>query len=276
MNSFFVLSLFGRSAGPFLVPVDILSAAARGRGQGRPSGRRVSRLALDAGKRGRTVDATAKTGRPLRQVCASVCSVAILTGVSLGAPAIAQPQTGPADDGRTRGGEIARAVSEAAVRFGLPEAWIYAVMRQESGGRVDARSPKGAMGLLQLMPSTWRELTLELSLGDDPFDVRANVLAGSAYLRRMYDRFGAPGFLGAYNAGPQRYAGHLSGAQTLPLETQIYIQRLAPLLDSPQISVRPIIDVERHAPSLFVARTVPGNALPPGLQGHEGGGGLWP
>ncbi len=225
-----ILSLFGRFAGPFLVPVKTTSAAARGRGQGRPSGRRVSRLVLDAGKPGRTLVATKTTGKTARAARASVASIAALSLLASATSTIARQAESPLASAAQPVPSIAPAVSEAARRFRLPEAWIYAVMRQESGGRPDAVSLKGAMGLLQLMPATWRELTLELDLGDNPYDVRANVLAGSAYLRRMYDRFGSPGFLAAYNAGPERYARHLAGVQSLPLETRLYVQRLAPLV----------------------------------------------
>uniref|UniRef100_B0T8N5 Lytic transglycosylase catalytic n=1 Tax=Caulobacter sp. (strain K31) TaxID=366602 RepID=B0T8N5_CAUSK len=247
-----ILSLFGRFAGPFLVPVEILSAAGRGRGQGRPPGRRVSRLALDAAKSDRTLIATRATVKTPRARRASVARIAVFSLLASGLPAAAAAQTDiPLSVRPDSGLTVAQAVSEAASRFGLPEAWIYAVMRQESGGRVDAVSAKGAMGLLQLMPATWRELTLELGLGNDPYDVRANVLAGSAYLRRMYDRFGSPGFLAAYNSGPQRYADHLAGTQSLPLETRIYVQRVAPLLSgaSPHQAA---LAVDPRASGLFV------------------------
>ncbi|WP_426031305.1 lytic transglycosylase domain-containing protein [Caulobacter sp. DWP3-1-3b2] len=270
------LSLFGRFAGPFLVPVEILSAVVRGWGQGGPRGRRVSRLALDAGKHGRTIDATAKNARPLRGTCAVVALGALLGGFALEAPAFAQSAEGFPNGLAEARSEIAQSVSESALRFGLPETWIYAVMRQESGGRPDARSPKGAMGLLQVMPATWREMSLELGLGDDPFDVRANVLAGSAYLRRMYDRFGAPGLLGAYNAGPQRYANYLAGTQPLPRETQIYIQRVAPLLEQPLPLTRPIANVDPRAAGLFVAPSAKGDSSIKGQADRAGTGGLWP
>lgn len=246
-----ILSLFGRFAGPFLVPVEILSVVGRGRGQGRPVGRRVSRLALDAAKSGRTLIATRATVKTPRARRASAVWIAVFSLLASGLPAAAAQTDTPLSVQTDSGPTIAQAVSEAASRFGLPEAWIYAVMRQESGGRVDAVSAKGAMGLLQLMPATWRELTLELGLGSDPYDVRANVLAGSAYLRRMYDRFGSPGFLAAYNAGPQRYSDHLAGSQPLPSETRIYVQRVAPLLSgaSPHQAA---LAVDPRASGLFV------------------------
>jgi soluble lytic murein transglycosylase-like protein len=117
---------------------------------------------------------------------------------------------------------------EAAQRFGIPAAWIERVMHAESGGETRLRgrlirSPKGAMGLMQLMPGTWAEMRAAHGLGDDPFDPRDNILAGAAYLRRMYDRFGYPGMFAAYNAGPGRYAAYLAGEQRLPGETIDYL-----------------------------------------------------
>ena len=93
-------------------------------------------------------------------------------------------------------------IAEASRRFGVPEGWIRAVMRVESRGDVRAISPAGAMGLMQVMPDTWTDLRLRHSLGSDPFSPRDNILAGAAYLREMHDRYGSPGFLAAYNAGP--------------------------------------------------------------------------
>jgi D-alanyl-D-alanine carboxypeptidase len=121
-------------------------------------------------------------------------------------------------------------VDEAARRFGLPAHWIRAVMRQESGGQQQAVSPVGAMGLMQLMPQTYAGLRDRYGLGGDPFEPRDNIMAGTAYLREMYDRFGAPGFLAAYNAGPQRVDDYLASGESLPEETTNYLLALAPQL----------------------------------------------
>lgn len=120
----------------------------------------------------------------------------------------------------------ARAVAEAARLTDLPPGWIEAVIAAESGGDPRALSPAGARGLMQLMPGTWRMLRARLGLGDDPYDVRDNVVAGAAYLRELHDRFGAPGFLAAYNAGPARYAAYLEGGLALPAQTRAYVARL--------------------------------------------------
>ncbi len=122
-------------------------------------------------------------------------------------------------------------IAEAAARFGVPEAWIRRVMRAESGGRTALGgrpivSRAGAMGLMQLMPGTWREIRSRYGLGADPHAPRDNILAGTAYLRAMYDRFGYPGLFAAYNAGPHRYAQHLAGRR-LPQETIAYVAQVA-------------------------------------------------
>lgn len=123
-------------------------------------------------------------------------------------------------------------IEEASGRFGIPEAWIRRVMRAESGGRTTLAgrpivSHAGAMGLMQLMPGTWSEMRAELGLGRDPHHPRDNILAGTAYLRRMYDRFGYPGLFAAYNAGPARYARHLQTGRRLPAETIAYVANVA-------------------------------------------------
>jgi Transglycosylase SLT domain len=127
---------------------------------------------------------------------------------------------------------IADHVRDASLRFGIPEQWIWAVMRVESAGRVDATSHAGAMGLMQVMPGTWANLTARHSLGGNAYDPRANIMAGAAYLRDMHDRYGSPGFLAAYNAGPGRYEQYLRGARGLPTETQNYVAKLAPMIGS--------------------------------------------
>lgn len=121
-------------------------------------------------------------------------------------------------------------VTEAAIRANIPPAWITAVMRAESQGDASAVSPKGAMGLMQIMPDTWRELRATLKLGADPYDPHDNITAGATYLRGLHDRYGDAGFLAAYNAGPGRYEQFLTSGKTLPDETQKYVARVNRLL----------------------------------------------
>lgn len=128
--------------------------------------------------------------------------------------------------------DIASHVAEAAQRFGLPETWIYAVLRTESAGRVGAVSPAGAMGLMQLMPGTWARQRTRFGLDADPFDPRDNIMAGTSYLRELYDSYGASGFLAAYNAGPGRYEDWRDRGRPLPAETRAYVAKIAPMLQS--------------------------------------------
>jgi len=166
----------------------------------------------------------------------------LLSGLLIAGPftGVALAQNAP--DARSQQAHpIADHIAEAARRFGVPVAWIRAVMGAESAGDVRAVSRKGAMGLMQIMPDTWSELRARYCLGRDPFDPRDNILAGAAYLREMHDRYGSPGFLAAYNAGPQRYDEYLAGIRALPAETRAYVAMLAPLVgDEPLASVTPI------------------------------------
>ncbi|WP_234886631.1 lytic transglycosylase domain-containing protein [Sinorhizobium saheli] len=123
-------------------------------------------------------------------------------------------------------------VAQAAKRFAIPERWIRAVMRVESSNDPSAVSPKGAMGLMQVMPATWAELRARHRLGDDAFDPRDNILAGAAYLAELHDLYGSPGFLAAYNAGPGRYEKHLVTGNPLPRETVDYLAKLVPMIDA--------------------------------------------
>ncbi len=126
-------------------------------------------------------------------------------------------------------------IKEASARFDVPDRWIREVMRQESGGTLYRNgrlitSGAGAMGLMQVMPATYDELRERYNLGPDPFDPHENILAGTAYLREMYDIYGSPGFLAAYNAGPNRLDDYLSNNRTLPDETRKYVASIGPRL----------------------------------------------
>lgn len=123
-------------------------------------------------------------------------------------------------------------VAEAAKRFAIPERWIRSVMAVESVNDPAALSPKGAIGLMQVMPATWDELRARHSLGSDPWQPRDNILAGAAYLREMHDRYGSvAAMLAAYNAGPARYDAHLATGRALPAETIDYVAKITPMID---------------------------------------------
>ena len=126
-------------------------------------------------------------------------------------------------------------IAEASTRFAVPVSWIRAVMQIESAGDGRATSPRGALGLMQLMPATWIDLSARYGPGLDPFDPRDNILAGAAYLKEMYKRFGLAGFLAAYHAGPSRYEQHLATGQPLPPDTVTYVAAVTPLLGKQQV-----------------------------------------
>jgi membrane-bound lytic murein transglycosylase B len=177
--------------------------------------------------------------------------------------ALAEPSAGTQTNPRTavRATALDSFISEAAVRFGIPEYWIRAIMQAESAGDPRAVSRAGAMGLMQIMPATWADLRARHGLGADVFDPRDNILAGAAYLREMYDRFGSPGFLAAYNAGPARYAEHLATGRPLPRETRDYMAALEPLIGdssaAPPQAEAPVLNSDWRAAPLFVARLGP-------------------
>jgi len=126
--------------------------------------------------------------------------------------------------------QFAAFIAEASQRFDIPAPWIRAVMHAESFGDVRAISPKGAIGLMQIMPETWAGLRRRYRLGANPYDAHDNIIAGAAYLRELHDRYGIPGFLAAYNAGPARWENHLATGRPLPAETRAYLSRLAPIV----------------------------------------------
>lgn len=182
------------------------------------------------------------------------------------APAFGQDA---AEHVRPRTIDIAAHVAEASRRFGLPETWIYAVMRTESAGRIGAVSSAGAMGLMQLMPGTWARQRTRFGLGVDPFDPRDNIMAGTSYLREMYDSYGASGFLAAYNAGPGRYEDWRDRGRPLPSETRAYVARIAPMLQ-PGSATSVVVNASPVQPvrtlwtqgQLFAARTNDAEATP--------------
>jgi hypothetical protein len=128
-------------------------------------------------------------------------------------------------------------------------------MQAESGGDAHALSVQGAMGLMQIMPGTWAELRLRYGLGADPYDPRDNITAGAAYLREMHDRYGEPGFLAAYNAGPGRYKEHVATGRPLPAETVSYMAVVASLIDG-GVGVAPLLASSWASSSFFVVRGI--------------------
>lgn len=191
----------------------------------------------------------------------------LLSGLILAAPvaSTAHAQQTPVER-PSRSDPYGAFTAEAAQRFGVPEAWIRAVMRVESAGNVRAISSAGAMGLMQVMPATWAELRVRHRLGRNPYDPRDNILAGAAYLREMHDRYGSPGFLAAYNAGPGRYEEYLAG-RPLPAETRAYVATLAPIVGGGELAGPVVVAAAdplawTRAPLFVVQSTGAGPAMP--------------
>lgn len=232
--------------------LDDRSAVARSAGQGRPQ---AGACALPL--TGASVVAGWRHigGGSWRAIAHAIVTITVLT-TAVPVSAVAQTTTVERPAARdTRAAHIA----EAARRFGIPEHWIVAVLRAESAGDPRAVSSAGAMGLMQIMPATWAELRARHRLGNDPFDKRDNIIAGAAYLREMFDRYGnVAAMLAAYNAGPGRYDEYLSAGRPLPAETRAYVAALAPILSGEPLpdgatSASAIPSDWRDAP-LFVAR----------------------
>jgi hypothetical protein len=120
-------------------------------------------------------------------------------------------------------------ILEASKRFGVPQSWLHAVMQAESGGRTmldethKIVSSAGAMGLMQLMPSTYEDMRADYGLGRDPFDPHDNIFASAAYLRFLRGKYGYPTMFAAYNDGPGNLEEKLASGGLLPAETRLYL-----------------------------------------------------
>ena len=131
-------------------------------------------------------------------------------------------------------------VTEASKKLKVPPEWIRAVITKESGGRtlmgenMPIISSMGAMGIMQVLPETYADMKVEYGLGDDPYDPHDNVIAGTAYLKFLYAKYGNPGMFAAYNDGPGNLETFLSGGRELPDETHNYVNGISKMLGQPQ------------------------------------------
>ena len=143
------------------------------------------------------------------QLYRAVQDVAVTGGASTVLPTSFKPAAG----------EVGQKVSSAAERYGIPQAIAHRLVRQESGGKQDAVSSAGAIGVMQLMPGTARDL------GVDPNNLDQNIEGGMRYLAQMYKKFGNWSLaLAAYNAGP----GAVEKYKGVPpfTETQNYVKNI--------------------------------------------------
>lgn len=112
----------------------------------------------------------------------------------------------------------------AADKHGVPRTRLRAMARTESGGDAKSVSPKGARGVLQVMPATAKSLGYT---PEDMHDPAKNADAGARYLRQMYDRFKDwDTATEAYNAGPARVAYRKKTGKALPAETRAYRRKV--------------------------------------------------
>ena len=202
----------------------LLPAAARRAGQGRPVGRRSGALPLNGIS---TVARWTLAGRTMIFGTALLCAARL--SINSAEAQNVEPSTAAQHVIHTR--SVGNDVLEASRRFSIPVAWIRAVIRVESGGHANAVSPKGALGLMQLMPSTYAAMRARYGLGADPLQPHDNIIAGTAYLREMLDCYGEAGFLAAYNAGPGQYDAYLAASAPLPTETRAYVALLLPVIE---------------------------------------------
>lgn len=228
------------------VPTNVCKFGVHSGAPGRPNGRREAALPW-------TGASTVARSRLFEGSLRAVIPLLVALTASNSA-AVAERRPGEATASYRTSDPVPYFVEAASRRFGIPVRWIRAVIDVESAGDVSARSPKGAMGLMQIMPDTWVELRLRYNLGNDPYDPYDNILAGTAYLRELRDRYGAPGFLAAYNAGPARYEEHLVG-RPLPAETQIYLQKLVPIIGGDIAGSCAVASLRPSGGALFVMRS---------------------
>jgi soluble lytic murein transglycosylase-like protein len=127
-------------------------------------------------------------------------------------------------------------VAEASQRLKVPQDWIWAVMQQESGGRTlsgenqPITSDQGAMGIMQVLPQAYNDMRAQYALGPDPYDPHDNVIAGTAYLKFLYGKYGNPGMFAAYNDGPGNLEAFLNKDRPLPQETHNYVENISKAL----------------------------------------------
>jgi hypothetical protein len=240
------IPLFGRERHHSSAPTNKRAAVARSGGPGRPKGRRDAALPWTGAS---TTACLRSFGKRVRVVVPlffvlTVCAFSAAGETRSAAHTAISRTSDP----------FADFIDDASRRFSVPVQWIRSVLSAESAGDMRARSPKGAMGLMQIMPETWADLRLRYGLGNDPYDPRDNILAGTAYLRELHKRYGSPGFLAAYNAGPARYEEYLAG-RPLPTETHAYLEKFAPMIGSDIAGFRAVAKLWSSAASLFVVRS---------------------
>jgi soluble lytic murein transglycosylase-like protein len=137
---------------------------------------------------------------------------------------VSQTQPNPGTEPAARPSAFDDIIERVAEEEGVDARLVHAVIEVESGYRPRARSPKGAMGLMQLMPATARQYAVK-----NPYDPLSNVRAGTRHLRSLLARFPVALALAAYNAGDaavERFGGIPPFA-----ETRNYVSRILKIVD---------------------------------------------
>ena len=152
-----------------------------------------------------------------------VCAPSLVERITPDEVPFLEAATAEVGTGGASGTPFERIITEAAARHRLDPRLLAAVIQVESNFRPLARSPKGAMGLMQLMPGTARQYAV-----GDAFDAQSNIDAGARHLRSLLDRFDLSLALAAYNAGE----GAVRRFDGIPpyRETQEYVRRILTLL----------------------------------------------
>ena len=230
------------------VPTRLRKAAARSGSQGRPPGRCECASSL-------TAASTAARCRSFWTMLAVVMTVAITTCATI-RESRCEPQS---ETSLSAADHLDGITAEASERFGIPAAWIRAIVRVEISRNAHTPSRKDGVGLSQLSPERWTELRHRYALGTNPSDLRDSILAGTAHLREMYDRYGSKDFLATYIMGPTSYDEHMKSDAPLPEETQAVVADLGRLIelglkDVVGSTTRAKVISWRKAP-LFVAQT---------------------
>jgi soluble lytic murein transglycosylase-like protein len=187
-----------------------------------------------------------------------LAALAVALAVAAAKPAHAAKPRGPTayqlEEAMTPGQRMKRwtpLIAKASKKFGVPPTWIRAVMLAESGGRTTLTEGKpivsgaGAMGLMQLMPSTWKEMRAGYGLGPDPFDPHDNIFAGAAYMRWLRQKYGYPTMFAAYNDGPGNLEQRLKDGGLLPAETRLYLVNVTASIEGLKGAARGMVEFTR-------------------------------
>jgi len=262
-----------------LDPIALAAAGARSEGQGRRPGlqkcdcaadatrprtaRRRRSLALDRSEHAGAlyalrVQRSGVTGRWTIPVGVACAFIAAQPPVALAGPPSQHPGVVGTIAPVVSSAPWRMHIADAAQRFEIPETWMRAVIDVADVRDPSILSARGAMGLMQLTPETWRIQRDRHGLGDDPYQPRDNIMAGAAYLRELSERYGSlRAAMTAYHAGPERFEEHLATDFALPDDTVAFVAKVVAVIGETDDGVPAFAsatDVGWTEAPLFVAR----------------------